>query len=111
LWIFRRAGEISCMTVSQERDMAVEANAKIGWVGFRPGEAVLKRVIVPGGVRGFLLRTGSGEAGEAVRAKALGFGFSELKTRGTLRMLFPDGKVPFSARVLASELGGEVIVI
>ena len=87
------------------------APKKMGWVKFEDRSAVLKRVIVPGDIRGLLLRTGSQEAGEAVREKALALGFKELKTRGTLRMLFPDGKVSFGARELAEKLGGTLIGI
>lgn len=82
---------------------------KMGWVKFDDRSAVLKRVITPAGTPGLLLRTATELAGETVREKALAMGFTELKSRGTLRILFPDGKVTFGARELAEKLGGTLI--
>lgn len=83
----------------------------VGWVAFDDKKALLRRVAIPGGARGLLLRTAESALGQEVRQKALEFGFSELKTPGVLRMLFPTGKIPFSPRVLAEGLGGRVIAI
>ncbi|WP_411839613.1 strawberry notch C-terminal domain-containing protein [Paracoccus sp. ME4] len=83
----------------------------VAWVGFAENSAILRRVLIPGGGKGLLLRTAEGEGGESVREKAMRFGFSELKTRGTLRMLFSDGQIPFGAKLLAKELGGKLIPV
>ncbi|MCW3782977.1 strawberry notch C-terminal domain-containing protein [Defluviimonas salinarum] len=97
--------------MATENDRGTKPQDMVAWVGFAENSAILRRVLVPGGAKGLLLRTGPGEAGETVREKALGFGFTELKTRGTLRMLFPDGNIPFSARVLSEGLGGSMIAL
>ena len=55
------------------------------------------------------MRATDGEAGKIIREKAIKFGFTELRTPGTLRMLFPDGKIPFGARHLAEHLGGKTV--
>ncbi|WP_027234352.1 strawberry notch C-terminal domain-containing protein [Leisingera caerulea] len=83
----------------------------VAWVGFADNAAILRRVLVPGGAKGLLLRTTEGDLAETIREKALSFGFTELKTRGTLRMLFPDGKIPFGANALAAALGGETFAV
>lgn len=86
---------------------AAQANDLRAWVGFEGGAAILRRFEAHSGAKGFFLRTATDDPkGEAVREKALAAGFVELKTRGTLRMIFPDGKFPFSARQLADILGG-----
>ena len=81
----------------------------VAWVDFADRSAALRRVIVPGNMKGLLLRTATGESGEKVREKALAFGFRELKTRGNLTMIFPDNRIPFSAKILAEALGGKII--
>ena len=86
---------------------AAQANDLRAWVGFEGGSAILRRFEAHSGAKGFFLRTSSDNPkGQDVRARALAAGFVELKTPGTLRMIFPDGKFPFSARQLAEILGG-----
>lgn len=83
----------------------------VAWVGFEANSAVLRRVIVPNGMKGLLLRTALTDEGRQIQERAEAFGFKALKTPGVSRMLFPDGRVPYSPRQLADVLGGKLIAL
>lgn len=91
--------------------MATPADKKdlVAWVGFPERQARLKRLVVPNGTKGLLLRTATDAAGDAVQEKALAFGFRPLKADRMLQMVFPDGRIPFSPKQLAEALGGTII--
>lgn len=87
------------------------APQKLAWVSFPDKQALLKRLVAPGDLKGVLLRTAESAEGEAVRAAALTMGFKEMPTRNLLRYVTRDGRMPFSARQLAAQLGGKLIAV
>lgn len=82
----------------------------VGWIRFPEGNAHLRRFIAPGDIRGLLLKTRDDVSGRKVLDIATAFGFSPLRS-GAARMVFPEGRTPFSARALAETLGGEVFAM
>lgn len=91
--------------------MATPADKKdlVAWVGFPERQARLKRLIVPNGTKGLLLRTAMDAAGDVVQERALAMGFMPLKADRMLHMVFADGKIPFTPKQLAEALGGTII--
>lgn len=87
------------------------AEQKVAWIAFDNDAAKLKRVIAPHNVKGLILRTADTEEGREIRARAMAHGFTELKTSGVLRMLFPDGRITETPRILQQAIGGKFIVL
>lgn len=90
---------------------APDPQKKVAWITFENDAAKLKRVIAPHNVKGLILRTADTEEGREIRKRALEHGFTELKTSGVLRMLFPDGKITQTARMLHEGIGGQFTVL
>lgn len=90
---------------------STDAQQKLAWVTFPEKNALLKRLVAPGDLKGVLLRVAENAEGEKVRKAALEMGFKEMPTRSLLRFVTRDGRMPFTARQLAANLGGKLIAV
>lgn len=97
--------------MSKDTRPALDRSKVAAWVTFPDNAAKLNIIHVPGGAKGLFLRTVDTAAGAEIFDKAVDFGFSKLKAPGNLRILFPDGKIPLTAKALAEALGGKLFLL
>lgn len=90
---------------------ALGKSERVAWLRFPDRRALLKRLLLPENAKGLILRVAETDAGRETAAAAEAFGFTAMRNPGLYRMVFPDGRVPFSARTLAEALGGELFAL